>query len=86
LTTNNLFRALRVVIEQHPSLYVLGLPRPSSKKEGSHRAWKARLKSIDLEDCTTSIDNYDDAELGMQAIFQKTHNEWFDLEDRTRPL
>lgn len=86
LTSDILFHALRIVIEQHSSLSIHTLVRPSPKKEGNHRAWRARLKSINLEDCTSFIDDYDDSELSMQALFQKTHNEWFDLEDRTRPL
>lgn len=86
LTSRILYDALRIVIEQHPALYLTSLLRPSSKKEGNHRGWNGRLKNIDLEGCTTFLDNYDDSELGIQALFQKTHNEWFDLEDSTRPL
>lgn len=86
LTSNIIFRALRLVIDRHPSLRVLGISRPSSKKAGHHEGWKGRLKSIDLKTCTTFIDNYDDSELGMRALFQRAHNEWFDVEDMTRPL
>lgn len=65
---------------------MLGISRPSSKKAGHYVAWKARLKSIDLKDCTTFLENYDDSAAGMRTLFQHAHNEWFDVEDLTRPL
>jgi hypothetical protein len=39
-----------------------------------------------MEDCVSFVDDYDDSDIGMRKLFQKVHNEWFDTEDRTRPL
>ncbi|KAK9372128.1 uncharacterized protein V1513DRAFT_265244 [Lipomyces chichibuensis] len=85
LTAAVLFEALRVVIDQHPALGILGVDQPSQKKKGNHRLWEARLNAINLTDCVEFV-RHDGEDQGLRRIIEKSHNEWFDTEDRARPL
>jgi Alcohol acetyltransferase len=81
-----LFQALRTVITRHPSLSSILVSQASTQQDGTHQAWKAKLKSIDLEKCVSFIDDYDDSDSGIRELLQKAHNTWFDTEDKTLPL
>lgn len=80
LSANLLYKSLQLVIEEHPALAIITQRQPSLKKAGSRRLWKARLKSINMEDCVSFIDGFDDSEPGMRKLLEKAHNEWFDTE------
>ena len=86
LSANLLFKSLQIVIGQHPLLSVIFRRQSSLTKAGNHQLWKARLNSINIEDCVSFLDDYDDSDIGMRKLFEKVHNEWFDTEDKTRPL
>ncbi|KAK9311646.1 alcohol acetyltransferase [Lipomyces starkeyi] len=85
LTAPALFEALPVVINQHPALGIIGVDQPSQRKKGSHRLWEARLNTVNLRDCVEFVSR-DGRDQGLQRIIEKSHNEWFDTKDRTRPL
>lgn len=81
-----LFRALREVIEKQPSLGIVMHEEPSKAKKGNHRSWEGRLKNINLSDCVSFLDDYDASSNGFQGLLEKAHNEWFDVNDKTKPL
>lgn len=58
--------------------------RPATKK-GRHRQWAARLLSIDLKQCVSFINDYDDSN-GLTHLIEKENNNWFDIDDCTAPL
>jgi hypothetical protein len=78
--------ALSLVIERHPALSVIIRREPSTTKKGSTRAWLAKLETIDLEECVSFLDNYDDSQPGMAQFFEDQHNTWFDTSSTTKPL
>ncbi|KAK9322293.1 alcohol acetyltransferase [Lipomyces orientalis] len=84
LTDSTLFKALRIVINHHPALGIIGVDKPSQKKTGNHRLWEARLNTINLKDCVEFV-QYDGEGQGLQRVIEKSHNEWFSSEDKTRP-
>ena len=86
LEKNLLFDALREVIEQQPSLGIVMHDEPSKVKQGDHRTWEARLKHISLPDCVSFLEDYDISSNGLQELLEKSHNEWFDVQDKTKPL
>lgn len=86
MTKALLFQALRKVISQHPSLSSILVSQPSPQREGSHVAWKAKLKAIDLKKCVSFIEGYNDSEASLQNLLEKAHNTWFDTADQSLPL
>lgn len=81
-----LFRALREVVRKHAALSIVMHDEPSDAKQGDHRSWEARLKKLNLLDCVSFIDGHDTFTNGLQEFLQISHNEWFDVQDRTKPL
>lgn len=81
-----LFRALREVIEKHPALSLVMHDEPSKVKQGDHRSWEARLKTINLSECVSFLEGFDTSCNGLQKLLEQSHNEWFDVQDKTKPL
>jgi hypothetical protein len=86
LEKNLLFRALRDVIAKHAALSLVMHDEPSETKQGDHRTWEGRLKDINLSECVSFLEDYDTASNGLQNLIENSHNEWFDVQDKTKPL
>lgn len=85
LTTENVYSALREVINEHPALSTIGVSQPSEKKEGNHRLWEVNLSAINLVDCVLFVDDLGDGDAALGGVFESAHNEWFDTHDTTKP-
>lgn len=80
LSESILIRALRVVVETHSALRLVGVKRASPKR-GCHRLWIAALHEIDLAKCIEFVNQ----DVGPR-LFETAHNEWSHMADEpTRP-
>lgn len=75
-----------MVIERHPALSAVIRRKPSATKKDSTQAWLGKLKKINLEDCVSFLEDYDDSQQGMTRLFEAQHNTWFDAYSTTKPL
>jgi hypothetical protein len=81
-----LFQALRKVIAEQPALSIVMHEEPSKENQTDRRSWEGRLKSINLPDCVSYLNDYDVSSNGLQNLLETNHNEWFDVQDRKKPL
>lgn len=80
-----MYKALPLVISEHPALATILVDQPSTKKMGRKRTWQARLKRIWFKDCVRFIDDVVEKEHFTQLL-QVEHNTWFNTDDKTKPL
>ncbi|KAJ5917575.1 hypothetical protein N7466_011129 [Penicillium verhagenii] len=80
-----MYKALPLVISEHPALATILVDQPSMKKMGRKRTWQARLKRICFKDCVRFIDDVAGKEHFTQLL-QVEHNTWFNTDDKTKPL
>lgn len=83
LTQPKVIEALAKVVNDQPALSVIGVSRPSEKKEGNHRLWEARLPVLRIQDCVDFLNIPGDVDLSQ--VFEKAHNQWFDTKDMSKP-
>jgi len=74
LTPAKLSAALLAVIHEHPALWLVGVNRPSEKKEGNHHLWEARLPYLPLEECVEFIDADLSDDAGSARIFDNSRS------------
>jgi hypothetical protein len=85
LVPTTVFRALREVLKEHPSLSIIGVTQPSEKKKGNHRLWEVRLPVINLQDCVEFIDTQNDGDDSLARQYETIHNQWFDTANTSKP-
>lgn len=85
LTPAIMYKALPLVVSEHPALATIIIDQPSMKKMGRKRAWQARLKRICFKDCVRFIDNVAEKEQFIRLL-QVEHDTWFNTDDKTKPL
>lgn len=79
-----MYKALPLVISEHPALATILVDQPS-KKIGRKRTWQARSKRIWFKDCVRFIDDVAEKE-HFARLLQAEHNTWFNTDDKTKPL
>jgi hypothetical protein len=79
------FRALREVLKEHPTLSIIGVAQPSEKKKGNHRLWEVRLPVINLQDCVEFVDTPNDGDDNLARQYEAIHNQWFDTANISKP-
>jgi len=85
LTPATMYKALPLVISEHPALATILIDQPSTKKMARTRTWQARLERICFQDCVRFIDDVAEKEQFIRLL-QVEHNTWFNTDDKTKPL
>lgn len=73
LTPATIYKALPLVISEHPALATILIDQPSTKKMARTRTWQARLERICFKDCVRFIDDMAEKEQFIRLI-QVEHN------------
>lgn len=84
LTPAIMYKALPLVVLEHPALATIVIDQPSMKM-GRKRSWQARLKRICFKDCIRFIDNVAEKDQFIRLL-QVEHDTWFNTDDKTKPL
>lgn len=85
LTPDIMYKALPLVISEHPVLTTIVVTQPSTKKTGRKMTWQARLRKICFKDCVRFVDIAAEKEQSIRLL-QEEHDTWFNTEDKTKPL
>jgi hypothetical protein len=83
LTSRKVLKALAKVVNDQPSLSIIGVSQPSEKKVGNHGLWEARLPAIRIQDCVEFTNTQ--ADVDLVQVFENAHNNWFDTKDTSKP-